>query len=302
MKVFVSGGTGFLGRALVRALIEREHRCLVLSRRPERPWDSDAVEMLRGDPTRPGPWQTALAGCDAVVNLAGSIIVDLPHRWTDERKRAIRESRIESTRCIGDALRHARRPPAVFVNQSAIGYYGSRGDHELDETAPPGGDFLAKLCIAWEEAAREAADVARVTVLRTAPVLGKGGGALEPMLPPFRLGVGGPWGPGTQWWSWIHLDDAVGLMLFVLERSLPGAVNVASPTPVTVNEFARTLGAVLGRPALARAPAFALRLALGEAAEAILSSLRVVPRRALDAGYVFRFPLVRDALADVVRR
>jgi len=302
MKVFVAGGTGFLGRALVRALIERGDRCVVLSRRPERPWSSDAVEMLRGNPTRPGPWQTALAGCDAVVNLAGSIIVDIPHRWTDERKRAIRESRIESTRCIADALRHASRPPAVFVNQSAIGYYGSHGDQQLDETTPPGGDFLAKVCIAWEEAAREAAGVTRVTVLRTAPVLGKGGGALEPMLPPFRLGIGGPWGAGTQWWSWIHLDDAVGLMLFVLERSLPGAVNVASPTPVTVNEFARTLGAVLGRPALARAPEFALRLALGEAAEAILASLRVVPRRALDAGYAFRFPVVRDALADVVRR
>lgn len=300
MKVFVSGGTGFLGRALVRTLIARGHQCLVLSRRPERPWDSDAVEMLRGDPTRPGPWQTALAGCDAVVNLAGSIIVDLPHRWTEQRKRAIRESRIESTRCIADALRHAPHPPAVFVNQSAIGYYGSRGDRELDETMPPGNDFLATLCIAWEEAAREVSDVTRVTVLRTAPVLGTGGGALEPMLPPFKLGLGGPWGPGTQWWSWIHQDDAVGLMLFALERPLPGAVNVASPAPVTVNEFARTLGEVLGRPAFMRAPEFALRLALGEAAEAMLASLRVVPRRALDAGYVFRFPRLAAALADIV--
>jgi hypothetical protein len=300
MKVFVAGGTGFLGRALVRTLVERQHRCLVLSRRAERPWASDAVEMLQGDPTRPGPWQTALGSCDAVVNLAGAPIVDPPHRWTDERKRAIRTSRIESTRCIADALRHAERAPAVFVNASAVGYYGSRGDRELDETAPPGDDFLARLCIDWEEAAREVAGVTRVTLLRTGIVLGPDGGALHPMLPPFKLGLGGPWGPGTQWWSWIHLDDAVGIILLALERPLPGAVNLAAPSPVTVNEFARTLGGVLGRPAFARVPEFALRLALGEAAEAMLASQRVVPRRALDAGYAFRFPTLEEALADIL--
>jgi uncharacterized protein len=301
MKVFVSGGTGFLGRALVGALIEHEHRCLVLSRRAERPWDSDAVEMLRGDPTRPGPWQTALGGCDAVVNLAGAPIVDPPHRWTDERKHTIRESRIESTRCIGDALRHAERPPGVLINASAVGYYGSRGDRELDETAPPGDDFLARLCIAWEEAARDVAKITRVTMLRTGIVLGPGGGALHPMLTPFKLGMGGPWGAGTQWWSWIHLDDAVGLILLALERSLPGAVNIVAPNPVTVNDFARTLGATLGRPAFARVPEFALRLALGEAAEAMLASQRAVPRRALDAGFTFRYPQLADALTAIVR-
>jgi uncharacterized protein (TIGR01777 family) len=256
--------------------------------------------MLRGDPTRPGPWQTALGGCDAVVNLAGAPIVDPPHRWTEARKQAIRDSRVEATRCVGDALRHAERPPAVLVSGSAVGYYGSRADRVLDETASPGDDFLAKICIAWEEAAREVADVTRVTLLRTGIVLGPDGGALHNMLTPFRLGVGGPWGPGTQWWPWIHRDDVVGLMLLALERPLPGAVNAVAPNPVTVNEFAKTLGAVLSRPALARVPEFALRLALGEAAEAMLASQRVVPRRALDAGYQFRFPDLRGALADVV--
>jgi len=301
MRVFLAGGTGFIGRALVRALLEREHRCLVLSRRPERPWNSDAVEMLRGDPTRPGPWQTALAGCDAVVNLAGTPIVDPPHRWTDARKEAIRTSRLESTRCIADALRHAARAPTVFVNGSAVGYYGSRGDRQLDETAPPGNDFLAKLCVEWEEAAREVADVTRVTLVRSGVVLGPDGGALHYMLTPFRLGVGGPWGPSTQWWSWIHRTDLVGLMLLALERPLPGAVNAVSPNPVTVNEFARTLGAALGRPAFARVPDFALRLTLGEAAETLLASQRVIPRRALDVGYEFRFPDLRGALEEVVR-
>jgi uncharacterized protein (TIGR01777 family) len=300
MKIFVAGGTGFLGRALVRTLVEHGHRCLVLSRRPGKPWDSDAVEMLRGDPTRPGPWQTALGGCDALVNLAGAPIVDPPHRWTDERKRIIRESRIESTRCIGDALRHAQRPPAVFVNASAVGYYGSRADRELDETAPPGNDFLARLCVDWEEAARDLAKVTRATMLRSGIVLGRGGGALQPMLPPFKLGLGGPWGSGTQWWSWIHIEDAVGIILLALERPLPGAVNLVAPNPVTVNDFARTLGDALSRPAFARVPEFALRLALGEAAEALLASQRVVPRRAQDAGYAFRFPRLTEALVDIV--
>jgi uncharacterized protein (TIGR01777 family) len=296
MKVLVTGGTGFVGRRVVTALTEHGHRCVVVSRGTANPWDTDAVELVRSDPTRPGPWQTMLGTCDAVINLAGAPIVDPPHRWTDTRKLQIRESRIETTRCIVDALRHVETPPTVFVSASAVGYYGSRGDRKLDETAPPGGDFLARLCIEWEEAARGAADVTRVTLLRTGIALGKDGGALHNMLTPFRLGLGGPWGAGTQWWSWIHADDVVGLILLALERDLPGAINAVAPNPVTVNEFAKTLGSVLSRPAVARVPEFALRLALGEAAEAMLASQRVVPRRALDVGYVFQHPELRPAL------
>jgi len=301
VKVFLTGGTGFIGRHVVTALTERGHACVVVSRGGTNPWASDLVELLRGDPTRPGPWQAALGACDAVVNLAGAPIVDPPHRWTDRRKLAIRESRVETTRCVVDALRHVGSPPAVLVSGSAVGYYGSREDRRLDETASPGGDFLARLCIEWEEAARGAADVTRVTLLRTGIVLGPNGGALQPMLTPFKIGLGGPWGAGTQWWPWIHVADAVGLILLALERDLPGAINVAAPTPVTVNEFAKTLGAVLGRPAIARVPEFALRLALGEAAEAMLASQRVIPRRALDVGYTFRFPELRPALKDVLK-
>jgi hypothetical protein len=301
VRVFLTGGTGFVGRHVVAALIERGHRCVVVSRSATSPWTADAVEVVRGDPTRPGPWQAALSACDAVVNLAGAPIVDPPHRWTAARKLQIRESRLETTRSVVDVLRGAQSRPTVLVSASAVGYYGSRGDRPLDETASPGEDFLARLCVAWEEAARGAADVTRVTLVRMGIVLGAGGGALQPMLTPFRIGLGGPWGTGTQWWPWIHADDAVGLILLALERDLPGAINVAAPTPVTVNEFARTLGAALSRPALARVPEFALRFALGEAAEALLASQRVIPRRALDVGYAFRFPELRPALAQILR-
>jgi uncharacterized protein (TIGR01777 family) len=300
MKVFLTGGTGFLGRRVVAALVARGDVCVVVSRRQTAPWLPAGLEVLLGDPTRPGPWQSSLMACDAVVNLAGAPIVDPPHRWTDARKRAIRDSRIETTRCVVDALRHAKSPPAVLVSASGVDYYGSRGDRQLDETAPPGDGFLARVCIDWEEAARGASDVARVTLVRSGVVLGPEGGALHRMLVPFRLGVGGSWGPGTQWWPWIHVDDEVGLILLALDRDLSGGINATAPNPVTVEEFAKTLAAVLGRPALARVPEFALRLAVGEAADALLSSKRVIPRRALDAGYAFAFPELRPALRRIV--
>jgi uncharacterized protein len=299
MRVFLTGGTGFIGRHVIDALVGQGDHCVVVSR-GTRTWNSDDVEVVRGDPTKSGPWQKAVATADAVISLAGAPIVDPPHRWTDERKAVIRASRAETTRCVVDAIREATTPPRVLVSGSAIGYYGSRGDRLLDETAPPGDDFLARLCIEWEEAARAAEGPTRVTVLRTAPVLGRGGGVLQPMLPAFRMGLGGAWGSGDQWWSWIHVADVVGIILLALERDLSGAVNVTAPMPVTVNAFVKTLASVLHRPAVARVPEFALRLALGEAAETLLASLRVAPRRVLDTGYAFQFPELRPALEDVL--
>lgn len=301
MKVFLTGGTGFIGRRVVAALVTRGDTCVVVSRRIDSPWLPRGLEVIRADTNRPGPWQTALAACDAVVNLAGVPIVDPPHRWTDAQKRLIRESRIETTHAVVDAIRQAASRPAVLVSASGADYYGSRGDRQLDETASPGEGFLARLCIDWEEAARGAADVTRVTLLRSSIVLGAEGGALPKLLMPFKLGVGGPWGSGGQWWPWIHAEDEVGLILLALDRELPGAVNAAAPTPVTVDEFAKTLASVLSRPALARMPEFAMRLALGEAADALLSSKRLIPRRALDVGYTFRFPELRGALEDAVK-
>jgi len=301
VKVFLTGGTGFIGRRVVAALVARGDTCAVVSRRIDSPWLPRGLEVIRADTNRPGPWQTALAACDAVVNLAGVPIVDPPHRWTDAQKRLIRESRIETTHAVVDAIRQAASRPAVLVSASGADYYGSRGDRQLDETASPGEGFLARLCIDWEEAARGAADVTRVTLLRSSIVLGAEGGALPKLLMPFKLGVGGPWGSGGQWWPWIHAEDEVGLILLALDRELPGAVNAAAPTPVTVDEFAKTLASVLSRPALARMPEFAMRLALGEAADALLSSKRLIPRRALDVGYAFRFPELRGALEDALR-
>jgi hypothetical protein len=300
MKAFVTGGTGFIGRPLVRALLERGVEAVVVSRGTADPWNDPRVRVVRGDPTRPGPWQAAVAGCDVVFNLAGAPVIDPPHRWNDRRKAEIRESRVATTELLVEAMRVATPRPAALISQSGKDYYGSRGDAPLDETAPPGNDFLAEVCLAWEDAARQAQDIARVTVLRTGIVLGRHGGALQPLLTPFKLGVGGPWGSGTQWWSWIHLADLVGLMLFVWERQLTGPVNAAAPEAVTVQEFARELGHALHRPAFARIPEAALRLALGEAADVLLTSQRVIPARARDAGYVFRFPALPAALADAV--
>jgi len=302
MRVFVTGGTGFIGGSLVQALVRRGDRCVVLSRSGSDPWGRDGVRVVRGEPTTRGAWQAELAGSDAVVNLAGARIVDPAHRWTDARKALLRSSRVETTKRVVEAIREAARPPAALISGSAIGYYGPRGDDVVDESEPAGDDFLARLCVEWEAAALEAADLTRVALLRTGLVLGADGGVLASLLPLFRLGLGGPWGDGTQWWSWIHVEDQVRLILYAIDHSLAGAVNATAPDPVTVNAFAGALGEALHRPALARAPAFALRLVLGEAADALLHLQRVVPRRALDAGFDFRYPELSGALEAIVPR
>lgn len=302
MRIFITGGTGFIGGTLVRALAERGDRCVVLSRSGSDPWGRDHVQVVRGDPTARGPWQAELAGSDVVVNLAGARIVDPTHRWTDARKALLRNSRVETTKRVVEAMLEAARPPAALVSGSATGYYGPRGNDVVDESEPAGDDFLARLCAEWEAAALETSDVTRVTLLRTGLVLGADGGVLASLLPLFRLGLGGPWGDGTQWWSWIHVEDQVRLILYAIDHPLTGAVNATAPNPVTVNAFAQALGAALHRPALARAPAFALRLMLGEAADALLHLQRVVPRRALDAGFEFRHPELAGALGAIFPR
>jgi hypothetical protein len=299
MKAFVTGGTGFIGRHLVRALLDRGTEVVVLSRRSADPWNDPRVRVVQGDGTRPGAWQAAVSGCHVVFNLAGAPIVDPPHRWTDRRKSAIRESRIGTTHCLVEAIRGATPRPGALVSQSGKDYYGPRDDTPLDETSPPGNDFLAGVCLEWEEAARTAQDVARVTLLRTGIVLGRGG-ALDSLFRVFKMGLGGSWGTGAQWWPWVHMADMVGLMLFAWDRELTGAVNVVAPEQVRVRDFARALGQAMHRPALARAPEMALRAALGEAADALLTSQRVVPARAQAAGYPYRFPGLHAALAEVV--
>lgn len=299
MRVFLTGGTGFIGSAVARALVARGDACTILTRsdRPSRP----GITYLRGDPRLPGPWQDALAGADAVVNLAGARFVDPLHPWTEARKRLLHASRVDTTRLVATAIRSAARPPRVLASASAIGYYGDRGDEELAESAPPGDGFLANLAMEWEAAAQEAASATRVVTIRTGLVLGHGG-LLTPMLPLFKLGLGGVWGSGRQWWPWIHLTDEVGLILHALDSDMTGPINLTAPNPVRVETFAKALGRALGRPVLLRAPAFLLRLGLGEAAQALLGSQRVLPRRAIEHGYEFRFGELDEALSELFGR
>jgi uncharacterized protein (TIGR01777 family) len=300
LRVFITGGTGFIGSHLVGVLAARGDECVVLSRSGQDQWDNPAVRVVQGDPVLAGRWQTEVAQADVIVNLAGAKIVDPPHRWTETRKSFLRRSRIDTTQNLVAAMKQAATPPTALLSSSAIGFYGVRGDAIVDESAPPGDDFLAALAQDWEAAALEAQDVATVTLLRTGLVLGRGGGVLDALLPLFRLGLGGPWGSGDQWWSWIHLQDHIGLILYALEHGLSGPINLTAPNPVSVAEFAGALGKALHRPAFVPAPAFALKLMLGEAADALLELQRAIPTRALEAGFEFQFPILGEALQDLL--
>jgi uncharacterized protein (TIGR01777 family) len=254
----------------------------------------------------PGPWQDRVGECNAVVNLVGAGIFD--KRWTPEYKQLIRDSRVRGTANVVDALKKSGGTGKVLVNASAIGYYGPHGDEELDEASPPGRDFMAGVCVEWEAAAREAeAAGVRVAMIRIGIVHDSAGGALKPLLVPFKLGLGGPVGMalqpkdwGRQYWSWIHYADLIGIFLLALDNALAaGPINGTAPHSVTNKEFAKAFGKVLGRPAFAPTPALALRLLLGEVAEVITTGQRVLPRRALALGYQFQFPTIDRALADL---
>jgi uncharacterized protein (TIGR01777 family) len=306
MRVFVTGGTGLIGVRLVRALRQRGDEVVVLSRRPDA-WQrvGPDVATVAGDATAPGPWQDRLAECDAVINLAGAGIFD--RRWDEAYKATIRDSRVRSTESVAAAL--AKQPsradgtPKVLVNGSAIGYYGPHGDEELTEDSPPGGDFMAQVCVAWEAAARAAEPAGvRVAVIRTGVVLDKAGGALKQLLTPFKLGVGGPVGSGKQYMSWIHHADEVGILLLALDRpEARGPLNATAPEPVTNKQFGKALGAALGRPAVVPTPAFGLRLLLGEVAGMVTTGQRVLPKRAVALGYRFQYPEIGPALRQLVR-
>jgi uncharacterized protein (TIGR01777 family) len=311
MRVVIAGGTGFLGRALARSLAADGHDVVVLTRRPEHRQSaidsgatSGTARMIEWTPNgKSGPWASAIDGADAVVNLAGESIAG--KRWTAEQERRILDSRVQATRSLAVAIQASGNPPPVFVSGSAVGYYGPLGDDIATEDTPPGSDFLARVCVTWEEEARRAATPrTRVTCIRTGLVLAKDGGALPPMLTPFRFGAGGPAGSGRQYWSWIHRHDWVDLVRWAM-RALDagGAVNATAPNPVTNAEFARALGRAMHRPALIPAPAFALRLLLGEmAVPLVLSGQRAVPRRAERGGFTFTYRTVDDALQAIFRQ
>jgi uncharacterized protein len=299
MRVVVAGGTGFLGGALVRRLRTDGHDVIVLTRRPS---GDGQLAWSPGTPPGGQPWAHAIDGAGAVVNLAGESIAG--GRWTSARKQAIRESRVTATRSLAEAIVSSAQPPRVLLSGSAVGIYGSRGDETLTEQSPTGTGFLAEVGRAWEQEALGAAAVTRVVLLRTALVLGQGGGALPQLALPFRLGVGGPVGSGQQYLSWIHLDDWVSMARWALDTAaVSGPLNATAPGPVTNAEFARVLGRVLRRPAWLPAPAFALRLALGEMADAlVLEGQRVLPARARELGFTFEHPTIDGALRAIYGR
>lgn len=295
MRIAVTGATGFVGRALVNALVERGDVVVAISRNPQR---ASAQLPLIAAHHSYDELREAMAGVDVVVHLAGETVVG---RWTDEKKRAIRDSRVQGTRDLVDAIAMLDDRPEALISASAIGFYGDRGDDDCTEEAGPGADFLATTSVEWESEAARAADYGlRVASLRLGIVLGIGGGALDAMLLPFKLGAGGPLGSGQQWWSWIHLDDAVRLFQAAVDEGWSGSYNATAPYPERQKDFARILGRALGRPAILPAPGFALRAILGEFSAELLNGKRVLPQRARDAGFRFEYERLDDALADLI--
>ncbi len=302
VKVVVTGATGFIGRAVVRVLQARGDAVVALVRDPARAAGLlPGVECLHWEASESdGDWARAIDGADGVVHLAGEPV--MAHRWNAEVKRRILETREQGTRHLVDAVARAKRRPAVFVCSSGVDYYGETGDRITDESSPVGRGFLTDVCIAWErEAARASAHGVRPVMLRTGVVVGDQGGALEKMITPFRFFVGGPVGGGAQWVSWIHRDDMVRVILAAIDDPrLEGPVNAVGPEPVRMRDFSRALGAALGRASWAPVPGFALRLAVGEAAEVILASKRVVPRALERVGFVFEHANLAEAMQSAV--
>ncbi len=305
MKIAIAGGTGFVGTRLVERLHSQGDTILLLSRhaaKARRQFPSDLfprVEVAAYTPTQAGDWYQAISGCDGVVNLAGEPIV--AGRWTAARKQAIRDSRRLTTQRLVEAIAAAAVRPKVLVNGSAIGAYGTSETKEFDEYSYTGSDFLAQACKDWEAAADEATPLGvRVVKLRAGIVLGYGG-ALARLLPLFQLGLGGAIGTGKQWFSWIHRDDLARLIAFALHDSrIVGVLNGTAPHPVTNAEFTQALAQAVGRPAFLPVPAAALQIAFGEAAVVVVEGQKVLPQKALLNGFVFRYPRIEEALAQIL--
>lgn len=305
MIVAITGATGFVGSRLVERLNAEGHQILVLTRNPDRArrvFPAIAfrnLEIVEYAPTQSGAWQQSIAGCDGVVNLAGAPIA--LERWTPERKQEILDSRSLGTRKIVEAIALANPKPSVLVNSSAIGYYGTSETATFDETSPVGDDFLAQVCQAWEAEAKKVQETGtRVVILRTGIVLGMGG-AIAKMLLPFKLFAGGPIGTGRQWFSWIHRDDLVNLILKSLQvPTIEGVLNATAPNPVRMTEFSHILGQVMNRPSWLPVPGFALEALLGDAAQVVLEGQQVLPKRTLDYGFDYQYPTLKQALEQIL--
>lgn len=300
MKVAITGATGFVGSRLVEQLQVQGHQPRILTRKPAAALRTfPNLEIVAYTPTESGDWQQAIAGCDAVVNLAGEPIAE--KRWTPQEKEEILNSRKLGTQKIVEAIAQANPKPKVLVNASAIGYYGTSETATFDETSPSGNDFLAEVCQAWEAQAQKVKEAGvRLVILRFGIVLGNGG-ALAKMIPPFQLFAGGPLGSGQQWVAWIHRDDLVRLIIEALTRpNLEGVFNATAPNPVRMSEFCQALGDILHRPSWLPVPSFALEALLGEGAKVVLEGQQVLPKRTTSSGFEYRYTTVKQALEEIL--
>ena len=302
MKVIIAGGSGLIGTALIKSLLANSHQVIVLTRSPERASLPQGARAAGWDAKTPQGWGHEVETADAIINLAGENIGDLP--WTKERKIRIRASRWQAGQALSAAVQASTHRPRVFIQSSAIGYYGPHGDEILTEQAAPGSDYLSGVAVDWEASSLpvEALGVRRV-IIRTGIVLTPSGGVLTRFLLPWRFFLGGPMGSGRQWYSWIHMRDQVEAMRFLLENeAASGVYNLTAPEPATNADFGRTLASVMGRPFWLPIPGFGLRLLLGEMSCLVLDGQRVLPARIQALGYPFKYPSLRPALADLVKK
>lgn len=302
MRALVTGGTGLIGRALSQSLIDDGHEVLVLSRDANRREGlPSSVQVVQWDAQTTEGWGHLLNEVDVVVNLAGESLAD--GRWTDARKQRIVDSRINTGQLLVEAIRIASQRPTAFIQSSAVGYYGSRGEEVLDESSGPGSDYLARVCFDWEASTAPVERMGvRRAIARTGIVLSTNGGALPKILLPFKLFAGGPMGNGQQWWPWIHMDDEVRAIRFLMDNEMAtGPFNLTAPAPLSNKEFASVVGKVMGRPAFLPAPAPALKLALGEMSTVLLDGQRALPRRLQELGFEFNHPALEGALEDLLK-
>ncbi|MCX7991352.1 MAG: TIGR01777 family oxidoreductase [Proteobacteria bacterium] len=297
MNIFVTGGTGFIGKRLTKVLIGEGHKLYILSRSKAGKTDTDQITYIEGNPIISGDWQNYIKECDAIVNLVGETI---GQRWNDEVKKRIRESRVNSTRNIVSAIPENKK--ITLMSTSAVGYYGFHGDELIDETFPPGDDFLANVAKDWEAEALKAKEKnARVVITRFGLVLGENGGILEKLIPLFRSFLGGPIGSGKQWFSWVYIDDLVKAYLFLLKsQDLEGPFNITSPQPVRNKDFTKALANALNVFAFFPIPPFAVKLVMGDFADYSIKGQRVIPKRLSELGFKFDTPDIFDALKKVV--
>lgn len=302
MKAVIAGGTGFLGTYLVKTLVQSGYRVILLSRGSKKVnlAPKDQVETVFWDGRSLGEWVSCLEGADAVINLCGEGIAD--KRWSREQKVKLRSSRLDSTCAIVLAIEKCTLKPKALINASAVGFYGSVPEGEVDESHQRAHGFLADLCADWEEAALEAKRFGvRVVLPRIGIVLEEKKGALAKMIPPFQWGIGGPLGSGKQWFPWVHIQDLVEMILFSIQRTdLEGPFNACSPNPVSMKDFCASLGKVLHRPSWAPVPGFVLRILLGEMASMLLGGQRAIPKKMLEIGFRFRYPVLEPALLSIL--